>query len=79
MKAVGIRDLKNHLSAYLRLVRRGERILVTDRGEVVAEIRHPGAPPPKLRANRADLYPVLEPIAPDGTARTLIDEDRGDR
>jgi antitoxin (DNA-binding transcriptional repressor) of toxin-antitoxin stability system len=79
VKAVGVRDLKNHLSEYLRLVRRGERILVTDRGEVVAELRHPGAPPPKLRANRTDLYPALEPIAPDGTARVLIDEDRGER
>jgi prevent-host-death family protein len=35
---VSVRDLKNGLSAYLRLVRRGERIVVTDRGEPVAEL-----------------------------------------
>ena len=35
---VSIRDLKNGLSGYLRLVRRGERIVVTDRGEPVAEL-----------------------------------------
>ncbi|MFI5007275.1 MAG: type II toxin-antitoxin system Phd/YefM family antitoxin, partial [Solirubrobacterales bacterium] len=29
MKAVGIRELKNRLSEYLRLVRSGEEILVT--------------------------------------------------
>jgi antitoxin (DNA-binding transcriptional repressor) of toxin-antitoxin stability system len=41
MKTVGIRDLKNHLSKYLREVRLGESILVTDRGEVVAEFSPP--------------------------------------
>jgi prevent-host-death family protein len=35
---VSVRDLKNGLSAYLRLVRRGERIVVTCRGEPVAEL-----------------------------------------
>lgn len=39
MKTVGVRELKNRLSHYLRLVRRGERVLITDRGEVVAEVR----------------------------------------
>ncbi len=43
MKAVGIRELKNRLSEYVRMVRGGEEILVTDRGEVVAEIRQPTA------------------------------------
>ena len=43
MKTVGIKDLKNNLSAYLREVRRGEHILVTDRNEVVAELHEPGA------------------------------------
>ena len=32
MNTVGIRELKNRLSAYVRLVRAGERVLVTDRG-----------------------------------------------
>ena len=42
MKTVGIRELKNRLSEYLRLVRSGETVLVTDRGEVVAELAVPG-------------------------------------
>ena len=42
MIAVGIRELKNRLSEYMRLVRAGEVVLVTDRGEVVAELRQPG-------------------------------------
>ncbi len=43
MKIVGIKDLKNNLSAYLREVRRGTHILVSDRGNVVAELHEPGA------------------------------------
>ncbi len=42
MVSVGIRELKNRLSEYLRLVRAGELVQVTDRGTVVAEIRAPG-------------------------------------
>jgi len=42
MKTVGIRELKNSLSEYLRRVRSGESVLVTDRGEVVAELTPPG-------------------------------------
>ncbi len=39
MKSVGVKQLKARLSEYLRLVRMGETVLVTDRDEVVAEIR----------------------------------------
>lgn len=39
MKAVGVKELKARLSEYLRYVRAGEAVLVTDRGEVVAELR----------------------------------------
>ena len=42
MKAVGLRELKNRLSEYVRQVRQGEGVLVTDRGEVVAELAPPG-------------------------------------
>jgi hypothetical protein len=42
MQTVGVRELKNKLSEYLRRVRLGERLLVTDRGEVVAEFVPPG-------------------------------------
>jgi antitoxin (DNA-binding transcriptional repressor) of toxin-antitoxin stability system len=43
MRAVGIRELKNRLSHYVRLVEAGESVLVTDRGAVVAELRPPGS------------------------------------
>lgn len=36
---VGIRELKAHLSHYVRLAREGGRVIVTDRGEEVAELR----------------------------------------
>jgi hypothetical protein len=41
VKTVGIRDLKNKLSAYLREVRAGVRLLVSDRDTVVAELHEP--------------------------------------
>jgi len=41
MKAVAVKELKNRLSSYLREVRNGEVVLVTDRGRVVAELRQP--------------------------------------
>src|ERR1700687_1247152 len=48
MKSVGVKQLKSRLSEYLRLVRSGETVLVTDRDEVVAELRptrrQPGTP-----------------------------------
>jgi antitoxin (DNA-binding transcriptional repressor) of toxin-antitoxin stability system len=43
IKTVGIKSLKNSLSAYLREVRRGARILVTDRDTVIAELHEPTA------------------------------------
>jgi len=36
---VGTKDLKNRLSHYLRQVRAGQIVRVTDRGKVVAELR----------------------------------------
>jgi prevent-host-death family protein len=42
MKTVGLRELKNRLAEYVRQVRSGEGVLVTDRGEVVAELVPPG-------------------------------------
>ncbi len=38
MKKAGIKDLKNRLSYYLREVKKGEKILVTEREEVIATI-----------------------------------------
>lgn len=39
MRVVGVKELKARLSEYLRLVKTGEVVLVTDRNEVVAELR----------------------------------------
>jgi hypothetical protein len=41
LRTVGVKELKNNLSAYLREVRRGIRIFVSDRGVIVAELREP--------------------------------------
>ena len=41
LKTVGVKELKNNLSAYLRDVRRGTRVLVSDRNRVVAELHEP--------------------------------------
>jgi len=38
MKTVGTRELKNRLSQYIRLVRKGETITVTARGKPVVNI-----------------------------------------
>jgi prevent-host-death family protein len=38
MSVVKVSDLKNGLSHYLRLVRRGESLLVSDRNRVIARI-----------------------------------------
>jgi antitoxin (DNA-binding transcriptional repressor) of toxin-antitoxin stability system len=41
MKTVGLRELRNRLSEYVRRARDGEEVLVTDRGAVVAELGPP--------------------------------------
>lgn len=45
MKAIGVKELKARLSEYLRAVKAGETLLVTDRNEVVAELRPAGSRP----------------------------------
>jgi prevent-host-death family protein len=98
MRAIGVRDLKANLSRYLRDVERGEVVLVTDRGRVVAELR--GAPEAaraesdverglRLLAARSPLsahephdpgaYPASPLRAKEGTARALLDAERGER
>jgi prevent-host-death family protein len=42
MITVGIREIKNRLSEYLRMAKAGERIIVTERGKPVAVITRPG-------------------------------------
>jgi antitoxin (DNA-binding transcriptional repressor) of toxin-antitoxin stability system len=65
--AVGIRELKNRLSEYLRMVKAGEEILITHRGEIVAELRKPG------RRLTETPYPGLLPLAEQGKVRLGAD------
>jgi prevent-host-death family protein len=88
MKSIGIRELRQHASRYLRDVARGEIIEITDRGRLVARLVPPadgGAIERLIGAARLrparhsppDAAP-LEPAA--GVAlpsRTLLD-DRAD-
>lgn len=62
MKAVGVKELKARLSEYLRAVRAGEELLVTDRGEVIAEIR----PLSRPLASRESAEDVLGGLAREG-------------
>ena len=41
MRAVGLKELKNRLSEYVRIASQGERVLVTNRDRVVAELVPP--------------------------------------
>ena len=72
MRAVGIRQLKDRLSEYVRLAAAGETVLVTDRDRVVAELGPPQAARPSrpLDAVVADWVrrglatPPSLPVAP---------------
>jgi prevent-host-death family protein len=49
MAQTGVRELKDHLSEYLRRVRQGERVVITDRGRPVAAlVGLPTEPPAEI-------------------------------
>jgi len=48
MSTVGIKELKNRLTHYLRLTQKGEEVIVTDRGQPVAVIHQITADQPVL-------------------------------
>ena len=56
MISAGIKELKNNLSRYLALVKRGEDIMITDRGKAVARIIQEG---PKNKSIREALSPLI--------------------
>lgn len=62
MKTVGVKRLKARLSEYLRAVKSGEVVLVTERDEVVAELR----PAQRQPAPPHDLTGALELLAESG-------------
>jgi antitoxin (DNA-binding transcriptional repressor) of toxin-antitoxin stability system len=62
MKVVGIKQLKARLSEYVRLVKAGEIVLVTERDDVVAELCPPRHQPPRA----GPLDGVLDTLAATG-------------
>ncbi len=70
MKAVAVKELKNRLSSYLREVREGEVVLVTDRGRVVAELRQPSTGMPLAALDR-----TLERLCAGGVLVTGLPQD----
>ncbi|HSS49327.1 MAG TPA: type II toxin-antitoxin system prevent-host-death family antitoxin [Thermoanaerobaculia bacterium] len=72
MREVGISKLKNRLGEYIRLAREGEVVLVTDHGEVVAELR--SAEPVDLEIERE--YPALAEMARKGLVRLPLKPNR---
>ena len=62
MKVVGIKQLKARLSEYVRLAKAGETVLVTERDEVVAELR----PARRQTPVAGSLEGALEALATSG-------------
>ena len=88
-QTVGVAELRQNLSRYLRRVEQGERLLVTDHNRPVAEL----GPPPstgraldRLIAEGRVAAPTRRrlpgPLAMEGDAHALsraLDEIRGER
>lgn len=76
--AVGVRELKSGLSSYLRRVRKGETIDITDRGQVVAELspRRPLSAP-EIEARIAELERQGHVRPPRAHDRTFLRKLRG--
>jgi prevent-host-death family protein len=89
MITVGVAQLRQNLSKYLRLVEQGERLVVTERNRPVAEL----GPPPSTgealdrliaegRVSRPMRRGLPEPLRLGGDPHALsraLDEIRGDR
>ena len=88
-ESVGVAELRQNLSVYLRRVSRGERLVVTDRNRPVAELGpapHKGPDLDRLiaegRVSRPMRSGLPEPLELTGDPRALsraLDEIRGDR
>ena len=68
MTSVGLRQLKNNLSEYVRRAANGELVQVTDRGKVIAELRPPDH-------GQID-YPLLREAVGRGSVRRGLPNDR---
>ena len=69
MQSVGIKQLKNELSRYVRLAAAGETVLVTDRDHVVARLM----PPP---AHNQDVTKIIDDLVREGTVVPAKDSNR---
>ena len=81
MKAIGIADLKAHLSEHLKSVRKGRTLTVMDRATPVARIvpfTTEALEVRRARRHPKDLALPLPPEAPTDSL-TLLLEDRGRR
>ena len=52
LKTIGIGKLKSNLSSYIREVKAGTTILITDHGDIVAELRAPEKEYAQLKRDR---------------------------
>jgi antitoxin (DNA-binding transcriptional repressor) of toxin-antitoxin stability system len=55
MRTVGVKELKSRLSEYLRAVKRGEVVIVTERDQPIAELRRPVQRPAGVEDHDAAL------------------------
>ncbi len=89
MNRVGVAELRQNLSRYLRRVERGERLVVTDRDRPVAELGPPPTERSKLgrliaegriaRPARRGLPAPLELAGDPHALSKALDEIRGER
>jgi prevent-host-death family protein len=91
MDQVGVRELRQNLSVYLRRVRRGEKLEVTERGRPVAvlqpivaaddplaRLEARGIPVRRAAGNLADLPPPAS-VKVDRPLADVLEESREDR
>jgi len=84
MKRVGIADLKAHLSGHLRAVKKGETLVVLERGTPVARIVPAGdlrggvvtRPPTRDLASVKQMLKRLPPLEPSVDSVAILLEDR---
>ncbi len=71
---VAVRELKNRLTSYLRLVKADQEVIVTERGKPIAVIQPVGgaSAPKSLEARIAALAAAGELSAPEGRLRPRI-------
>ena len=65
MEKVGSREFKNRLGRYLRAVRKGQTLLVTDRGKPVAKV----SPPDENGDSELTFSDVLKKLEAEGKIR----------